>query len=61
MSKKAPSDTPTVHFTRYGGRYVKADELLRSNAAREQIRKMADLARKRGSHDESKKGVAEDQ
>ena len=60
MSKKPPSDTATVHFTKYGGRYVKADELLRSNAAREQIRKMAELARKRRSHDKTKV-VTEDQ
>lgn len=61
MSRKPSSDTATVHFTKYGEWYVKADELLRSNAAREEIRKMAELARKRRSDDGPRKIVTEDQ
>ena len=59
MSKKPPSDTATVYFTKYGEWYVKADELLRSTAAREEIRKMATLDLTRGSDDKSK-DVSED-
>ena len=48
-------DQPTVHFTKFGGRYVKADELLRSEKVREQIRSMAELFRNDASRDGSGK------
>ena len=60
MSKKPPSRTATVYFTKYGEWYVKAGELLQSTAAREEIRKMAELALARRSGDKSK-DVTEDQ
>ena len=44
---------PKVHFTRFGGRYVNADELLRSEAVRDQIRSMAELFRNDPSRDGS--------
>ena len=43
-SGKAPDDKPTVHITETGGWYVKADELLRSSAVREQIDSMAKIS-----------------
>ena len=46
-------DGPTVHFTKFGGRYVKADELLRSEKVREQLRSMAELFRNDASRDGS--------
>lgn len=48
-------DEPTVHFTKFGGRYVKADELLRSEKVREQLRSMAELFRNDASRDGSGK------
>lgn len=52
-SGKDPDDKPTVYFTRFGGRYVKADELLRSKKVRDQIRSMANLFRNDASRDGS--------
>ena len=43
MPKKA-GDAPKVYVTRTGGIYVKADELLRSEKARDRLREMAKLA-----------------
>ena len=50
-SSQDPEDKPTVYFTRFGGRYVKADELLRSRKVRDQIRSMAELFRNDASRD----------
>lgn len=44
-------DGPPVRFTRFGGRCVKADELLRSWRVREQLRSMAELFRNDASRD----------
>lgn len=52
-SSKAPDDKPTVHFTKFGGRYVDADELLRSEKVREQIHSMKDMFRNDASRDGS--------
>lgn len=52
-SDQDPNDKPTVYFTRFGGRYVKADELLRSRKVRDQIRSMAELFRNDASRDGS--------
>lgn len=56
-SSQAPDDKPTVHFTKFGGRYVNADELLRSGKVREQIRGTRDMFRNDASRDGS--GVAD--
>ena len=50
-SRLGRKDGPTVYFTRFGGRYVKADELLRSEKVRDQIRSMAKLFRNDASRD----------
>ena len=47
MSKKSSARKPAVYVTESGGLYVKADELLRSNAAREQIDGMAKISVKK--------------
>ncbi len=52
-SGKTPDDKPTVHFTRFGGRYVNADELLRSEKVLGQIRGMKDLFRNDASRDDT--------
>ena len=44
-SSQDPADKPTVYFTRFGRRYVKAEELFRSERVREQVRSMAELFR----------------
>lgn len=59
-SGKTPDDKPTVHFTRFGGRYVNADELLRSKKVREQIRSMKDLFRNDASRDGSERSGRKD-
>ena len=38
---------PKIYVTPLGARYVKADELLRSERGREAVKKMADLALRR--------------
>lgn len=48
-------DGPTVHFTKFGGRYVEADGLLRSEKVRKQLRSMAELFRNDASRDGSEK------
>ena len=45
-SGKTPDDKSTVYFTRFGGRYVNADELLRSDPVRKDNRKMGGACRK---------------
>ena len=50
-SGKAPDDKPTVHFTETGGWYVDPDELLRSGPVQEEIKRLAELARKIGIAD----------
>ena len=52
-SSRDRKDGPTVRFTRFGGRCVKADELLRSEKARDRIRSMAELFRNDASRDDA--------
>ena len=44
---------PKIYVTPLGSRYVKADELLRSEKGREAVKKMADLALRRERESES--------
>ena len=54
-SKPSPSDgsKPKVHVTHTGGRYVKADELLRNPQVREAIDSMAQIAQEGTGKDAS--------
>ena len=40
---KSDQERPQIYVTRLGGRYVKADELLRSKRGREMVDAIADL------------------
>ena len=44
MPKKSQTSKTTVYATEKGGLYVKADELFRSSAVREQIDSMAKIS-----------------
>ena len=46
--KPAANDKPVVHFTKQGERYVDAEELLRSNAAKKAIESMMQIDSKGG-------------
>lgn len=41
--QRSEQERPEVHVTRFGGRYVKADELLRSKRGREVIDAIAEF------------------
>ena len=51
-SKKESDESVRVQYPHPGQRFVDAGELLKSNKAREQIERMADLARNNSSHQE---------
>ena len=49
-SKKEPEDSVRVNYPHPGQRFVDAGELLKSAKAREQIERMADLAKNNAAH-----------
>ena len=49
-SKKESDDSVRVRYPHPGQRFVDAGELLESTKAREQIERMADLARNNAAH-----------
>ena len=49
-SKKETEDSVRVRYPHPGQRFVDASELLKSTKAREQIERMADLAKNNAAH-----------
>ena len=54
MSNQSDDSRPKIYVSQRGTRYVKADELLRSDAAKEVIDKMAKIGTSKKSSGESK-------
>jgi hypothetical protein len=50
----SPSERPKIYVTKRGERYVKADELLRSERGRDRVKAMATLADKQQAADEGR-------